>query len=176
MKRYSFPLGLLLVLGMSGCSGSLQPDSETSTDPTTTDRGTATGTEIAALPIKVGTVTVDELSEAGGGGCGMTLWKPETSPWDDGVLFFHGLGDDMAFMVFNGEITQLIRTAGSGEEFYGQQIAQTFVTEDGTITVHVNATLGAPGEIESVDIPDATITIEIQAQTEDIPVVGDAGC
>ena len=141
-----------------------------------TASSTSPGTEVAALPISIDTFTMDELFEAGGGGCGMTLWQPETDPWDDGALFFHGLEEDMAFMMFDNTLTQLSRTAASGDDFYGQQTNQTFETGDGTITVQVDAALGNPGEIESVRIPDAMLTIETQGQTETIAVVGDAGC
>lgn len=185
MKGYSFLLGLILVLVLSGCSDSPQPGSSSDNNeasPKTeipsinTSTDTGAGKETSALPIAVDTFTVDELFEAGGGGCGMTLWEPETNPRVDGVIFFHGLGDAMAFMVFDSEISKLSRTAASGEEFYGQQVAQTFITEDGAITVQVNVTQGAPGEIESVSIPDGKITINTQGQTKNILVVGDAGC
>ena len=164
MKRYSFLLGLLLVLGLSGCPDS--PQSNSSSD----------SNQAPTLPIEVNTFTFDKLFEAGGGGCGMTLWEPGTSPREDGALFFHGLEDAMAFMVFDGEISKLSRTSASGEDFYGQQTAQTFITGDGAIAVQVSVTLGTSGEIESVSIPEGTITINTQGQTKDIPVVGDAGC
>ncbi len=38
----------------------------------------------------------------------MTLWKSETNLRDDGAIFFHGLGDAMAFMVFDNEINKVI--------------------------------------------------------------------
>ena len=184
MKRYSFLLGLLLVLGLSGCPDSPQPNSSSDSNqaPTTgivntnTSTNTDAGQETSALPIEVNTFTFDKLFEAGGGGCGMTLWEPGTSPREDGALFFHGLEDAMAFMVFDGEISKLSRTSASGEDFYGQQTAQTFITGDGAIAVQVSVTLGTSGEIESVSIPEGTITINTQGQTKDIPVVGDAGC
>jgi len=165
---------VLLILGLSGCSNARQPESGTTTDPNTTDTGIAT--ESAAFPLDVGTFTLDELFAAGGGGCGMTLWQHEANPHNDGFLFFHGLGDSLALMVFNDELTQLRRTVASGEEFYGQQTAQSFTTGNGAITVHVDITQGAAGEIESVGIPKATITIETQGQSADIAAVGDAGC
>lgn len=55
-------------------------------------------------------------------------------------------------------------------------MSQTFETDDGKITVHVEARLGRRGEIWSVAVTGALIRVETQAQTDSILVVGDAGC
>ena len=82
----------------------------------------------------------------------------------------------MALMVFDNKITNLKRIESSGENFYGQKTNQTFMTENTTITVQVQVTLGAAAEIESVSIPKGTITVNTQGQTKKLAVVGDAGC
>ena len=132
--------------------------------------------EKATLPIEVGTFTTDELFDAGGGGCGMTLWESGTNVQQKGFLFFHGLEDAEAFMVFNHKITNLSRTFAEGEDFYGQKTEQTFVSRDRAVTVRVNVKLGTEGEIESVNIPSGAISITTQGKTKEFSVVGDAGC
>ncbi len=135
-----------------------------------------TSQEKGNVPIKVGTFTTDELFNAGGGGCGMSLWPAKTNPQQAGFLFFHGLEDAKALMAFDGQMTNLIRKVSQGKEFYGQKTEQVFVTEDDQISVEVNVSLGAEGEIESVNIPSGTITVTAEAQTQEFSVVGDAGC
>ena len=132
--------------------------------------------EKAIFPIEVGTFTTDELFDGGGGGCGMSLWFAKTNPQQDGFLFFHGLQDDKAFMIFEQKMTNLIRKASSGEHFYGQQTEQVFLSADSEILVEVNVNLGAEGEIESVNIPSGTISITTKGATKGFSVVGDAGC
>ncbi|ELS02472.1 hypothetical protein Xen7305DRAFT_00021860 [Xenococcus sp. PCC 7305] len=132
--------------------------------------------ETASLPIKVGTFTSDELFDAGGGGCGMTLWESKTDVQQAGFLFFHGIEDGAAFMVFDENLTTLSRTTAEGQEFYGQKTEQTFVTDDQAITVQVKVNLGAEGEIESVGIPNGLITVTTQGKTKEFFVMGDAGC
>ena len=132
--------------------------------------------EKANVPIKVGTFTTDELFDAGGGGCGMSLWQAKTNPQQEGFLFFHGLEDAKALMAFDGKMTNLMRKASQGKEFYGQKTEQVFVTEDEKISVKVNVSLGAEGEIESVNIPSGTITVTAEDKTQEFSIVGDAGC
>ena len=132
--------------------------------------------EKANVPIKVGTFTTDELFDAGGGGCGMSLWQAKTNPQQEGFLFFHGLEDAKAFMAFDGKMTNLIRKTSQGKEFYGQKTEQVFVTEDEKISVKVKVSLDAEGEIESVNIPSGTITITAEDKTQEFSIVGDAGC
>ena len=132
--------------------------------------------EKATLPIKVGTFSTDELFDAGGGGCGMSLRQAKTNLQETGLLFFHGLEDQPAFMVFDGNMTNLIRKASQGEEFYGQKTKQVFMTEDDKVSVEVNVSLGAEGEIESVNIPSGTITVTAEDKTQEFSVMGDAGC
>ncbi|MEM9447968.1 MAG: hypothetical protein AAGA75_05485 [Cyanobacteria bacterium P01_E01_bin.6] len=147
-----------------------------STNDTDTNPNESAAIVNAPFPVEVSTFTIDQLFDAGSGGCGMSLWEPETNAWDDGILFFHGLENDDAFMSLNGDLTQLSKTEASGDEFYGQQTSQTFMTDDGAIAVSVNAVIGTPGEIESVSIPNATIIIETQGQTQEISAIGNAGC
>lgn len=186
MKKYFLPLGLMLVISLISCTPSPQddasasnpkpaatpsPDADSSAD-VETDTATDVDASLSVLP-KVGTYTLDELVEVDGGGCGMSLSRAEGG---GDSLFSSGL-DGEAFMVFDGQLTPLGRTAASGGmDFYGQQTAQTFTTSDGEITVQVDVTLGAPGEIEGVDIPSGTIAIKSQGESLEIPVVGGAGC
>ena len=132
--------------------------------------------ETATFPIEVGTFTTDDLFEAGGGGCGMTLWESNTNAQQAGFLFFHGLEDAAAFMVFDEKITTLSRTIAEGNDFYGQKTEQTFVTDNQAITIRVNVNLGTEGEIESVNIPSGTIIVATQGKTKEFSVIGDAGC
>ena len=132
--------------------------------------------EKANLPIQVGTFTTDELFDAGGGGCGLSLWPAKTNPQPEGFLFFRGLGNSPALMAFNGQMTNLIRKASQGKEFYGQKTEQVFLTKDDQISVAVNVSLGAEGEIESVNIPSGTITVTAEEHTQEFSVVGNAGC
>ncbi|MGK7937063.1 MAG: hypothetical protein AB4206_14920 [Xenococcaceae cyanobacterium] len=177
MKKYSLLLGLIIILGLFSCSNSSPDSNEIATEELlSTHVLTDSGKETSTLSVEVGRFTTDELFEAGGGGCGMSLWKPETNPQKDGLLFFHGLEDAMSFMVFDGKMAKLNRTNSSGEDFYGQKTDQTFITEDNKITVEVKITPGAAGEIESVSIPSGTITVITEGQTQELPVVGDAGC
>ncbi len=132
--------------------------------------------ETATLPVEVGIFTTDELFEAGGGGCGMTLWESVTDTPQAGFLFFHGLADAAAFMVFDEKMTTLSRTVAKGKDFYGQKTEQTFVTGDQAIAIRVNVNLGTEGEIESVNIPSGTITVTTQGKTKEFSIMGDAGC
>ncbi len=129
--------------------------------------------------IEITRFTTDELFDAGGGGCGMSLDKKAQTN-QRGFLFFNGIedtqGDTDAFMSFDGKLTKLIRKSSQGEEFYGQKTNQVFTTEDDRILVEVDVTLGAKGEIESVNIPNGTITVIIEDKTQQFDVVGDAGC
>ena len=132
--------------------------------------------ETAALPIEVGTFTMDELFEAGGGGCGMTLWQAANNVPQEGLLFFHGIEDDPAFMVFDNQMTTLSRKVGEGKDFYGNKTEQKFVSQDQAITVQVNVNLGNKGEIESINIPSGEIIVTTQGKIKEFAVMGDAGC
>lgn len=109
----------------------------------------------------------------------MTLWQAQSSSRPPGFLFFNGLaqaaGDNTALMKVNGEFVQFRRTAATGEERYGQQTSQTFVSQDGTIQLQVNVKYGEPGEIESLAV-EGTMQVQHNGQTIKIPVRGDAGC
>ena len=171
-----FFLTSILVLGLLGCTNSEVKSDDNSNNNLELDNTT--------FPIEMGTFTTDELFAAGGGGCpkgyryayGMSLWQPDTNPQQEGFLFFKGLEDTPAFMIFDGKITNLARTNASGDKFYGQQTEQVFTTEDKAIAVKVNVDLGTEGEIESVVILSGEIKVGTQGKTEKLYVVGDAGC
>ena len=122
----------------------------------------------------------DELAAIDEGGCGMTLLEPGTDYWQDGAYFFRGFSDDgssaPAYVKLSGELVPFDLTSASGEAFYGQQTMQTFESEDGTMTLEASVTLGALGEIESVEIADGTLTLKSQGQRKTVSVAGDAGC
>lgn len=132
--------------------------------------------EKAPFSPEVGTFSTDELFAAGGGGCGMSLWQAETNPQQSGFLFFGGLKDSPAFIVFDGKMTELSKIAAEGEKFYGQQTSQIFATKDNAIAVKVTVNLGEKGESESVSIRSGTIAITVGDKTQELSVVGDAGC
>ncbi len=162
------------------------PESQENTEPDSTDASEsasseetsasdATTTASALTAVNIGKFTSDELFEAGGGGCGMSL-KTVNGNWQEGGLFFHGIENEPAFMKIDGNLVQLTRTAAQGESFYGQQTQQTFTNGDGTFLVEVLVTLGEPGEIESVNIPEGMMMVDQGGTQVEIPVEGDAGC
>lgn len=131
-------------------------------------------TEVATVP-QVEGFTIDELFDNGGGGCGMSLWKPGSNP-REATVFFNGMDENSTLMKIDGEFVKFKRTEATGEDFYGQKNSQTFVSNDGTIKVKVDVELGKKGEIESIGISQGTLQIEQAGKTVEIPVVGDAGC
>ena len=193
MKKAVFSLGLLLSIGLFSCRSASQTDNyaentgndtaavevpDTSIPNESDEVNSAIDATDAALdefPLTVDTFTFDRLREVNAGGCGMSLWKAGESPRAEGILFFHGI-DEAAYMMFEGEIQPLERTAAVGEEFYGQQSEQSFETADGAIAAEVKVTLGEPGEIESVAISEGTISIEAEGAVTELEVIGDAGC
>lgn len=130
---------------------------------------------IAASTIDVGSFTTEELFALGAGGCGMSLWRAGSDPFQDGFVFFNGL-DGTAIMTLDGEMVELERKTATGDEFYGQYISQTFVTPDTALSATTNVVLGEPGEIESVAIPAGTLIVQSNAEVVEMAVVGDAGC
>ena len=155
------------------------PNSSTasSSPPSIDSPSPATSTTPAALDI--GFFTTDELFTQGGGGCGMTLWKQEDGLRPPGYLFYtrsaQRPGDEFTMMKLNGEFVRFRRTAATGQEFYGQQTSQAFVSQDETTQLQVEVTLGQPGEIESVAVT-GNLEVQHNGHTVDIPVRGDAGC
>ncbi len=110
----------------------------------------------------------------------MSLWKPEAGSRPQGILFFNRLqqqeNDHLTLMKINGQFVRFQRTAATGQAFYGQKTAQTFVSEDGTLQLQVNVTLGQPGEIDSIAIDQGKLQIHQNGQVLTLPVKGDAGC
>lgn len=188
MRR--LPLAGLLVVGLVACTPTAEqvddstanPSSSTSESPTpesTEVDNSAPGTAPQAGTLEVNAFTVDELFAQGGGGCGMTLWRQSDAPPREGFLFFNGLpqpsGDGFTLMKINGEFVRFQRTEAAGEEFYGQQTSQTFISQEDDIQLQVDTTLGQPGEIESVAV-EGTLQLRQNGDTLAIPVQGDAGC
>lgn len=169
MRKCFLSLGLPLILlsTLLGCSN---------TSDISENLGDNTSDRQQAPPIEVNSFSSERLFAAGGGGCGMSLWKAEAGESNNGFLFFNGIEKNSALISLDGKITKLNRISSAGEKFYGQQTEQTFTTEDGSTIVKVNVTLGEPGEIESVNIPRGTIALERGEQNKDITVKGDAGC
>lgn len=162
------------------------PAAEETAEPSSTDASEMDSSEetsasetmttaSAMTAVNIGKFTSDELFEAGGGGCGMSLNTVDGN-WQEGGLFFHGIEDEPAFMKIDGNLVQLTRTAAQGESFYGQRTEQTFTNSDGTFLVEVMVTLGEPGEIESVTIPEGMMMIDQGGTQVEFPVEGDAGC
>ncbi|MEM8604165.1 MAG: hypothetical protein AAGF24_10065 [Cyanobacteria bacterium P01_H01_bin.121] len=172
---------LVLVVASFGLIGCASQAPQTTPDPATPSvievpaEPPPPPVEITENPLLVDTFTLNELFEQEAGGCGMSLMIPNADP-GDGFLFTHGIDDAPALMKINGEWVNLQRTAASGEEFYGQQTSQTFVSDDGATTVDVNVSLGEPGEIESVSLTDAVLTVTRGEQVLELDVMGDAGC
>ena len=119
--------------------------------------------------------TLDELFEQGAGGCGMNLLQPDAAP-GEGFLFTNGIDNTPALMKMDGQWVWLNRTETSGEEFYGQQTSQTFVSVDGQVTVQLDVSLGEIGEIESVEFADVQFNVIQNNQSIDVPAIGGAGC
>ncbi|MBE9109386.1 hypothetical protein IQ273_08145 [Nodosilinea sp. LEGE 07298] len=190
MAMRRLPLAVLLIAGLVACTpttdringGTASPPSPSPESPASesTETGdSAPGTAPQAGSFEVNSFTVDELFAQGGGGCGMTLWQQSEGSPSEGFLFFNGLaqpsGDGFTLMKINGEFVRFSRTAAAGEEFYGQQTSQTFVSQDDDIQLQVDTALGEPGEIESVAV-EGTLQLQQDGDTVEIPVQGDAGC
>jgi hypothetical protein len=142
--------------------------------------------ETIAKPPVVSEFTSDQLFSSGGGGCGMTLWEPQTAE-QHRYIFFNGFESSdrfgklfdrgSMFMMIDGQMTKFSRISGRGENFYGQKLFQTFQSSDLKIRVEVEVTLGKAGEIESVAIAKGVIRIKkVGERAIVIPVIGDAGC
>ena len=182
------PLAGLLVVGLVACTpvgdraedGAANPPSPESPAPEPTETvDPAPATPPQSDTLDVDSFTTDDLFAQGGGGCGMTLWRQEDGPSPQGYLFFNGLAqpsdDGFTLMKINGEFVRFRRTAAAGEEFYGQQTSQTFVSQNDAIQLQVDTTLGEPGEIESIAV-EGTLQLQQNGDTLTIPVQGDAGC
>ncbi|UIE39045.1 hypothetical protein [Leptodesmis sichuanensis] len=131
----------------------------------------------AASPSPTGNIQVEEftLDEVGARGCGMYLWKADRKS-KDRFVFFKGLNPDSMTMRINGQIVKFTRTAGTGDEFYGQQTSQTFRSEDGSTSVIVEVVRGAKQDVEVMAIDQGTIRVSKNGQEVTTPVVGNAGC
>lgn len=170
-------LSLISVLAFGCDNQATLPEptpSEQAAEPTSA-ASQSPGSEVAtptATGFEVNEFTLDQLSNSG---CGMTLWNPDRAS-NDRFVFFNGVQPDTMEMMIDNEMIPFSRIDSSGEEFYGQQTSQTFRNEDGSITVDVEVDLGAPGEIESVEIDKGTIRVDNEGEQLVLPVVGDAGC
>ncbi|MBD1911515.1 MULTISPECIES: hypothetical protein [unclassified Leptolyngbya] len=136
-------------------------------------------TPSTATSIKLGSFSFNEIYEIGAAGCGMTLWTNEENAKPSGDRRFtllSGLDENSTLMKINDEVVRFRRTEASGDTFYGQFTSQTFSNEEKGITVHVDVTQGQPGEIESLSIPSGTIKVELNGESVEVPVIGDAGC
>jgi hypothetical protein len=166
---------LFLGLLISGCSLPVAQISTPTRSPEVLKAAPLVSSSLTpstALP-QVGEFTSSQLDAAG---CGMTLWKSDRSVQDDRFLFFNGLQPDSMRMMLDGKWARFDRIQSSGQAFYGQTTSQIFRNQTGDVSVEVNVTLGAPGEIESVAIPSGTLRVIRAEQEVIIPIVGDAGC
>ena len=195
MKRLIWLFTILAaVAGLSACatkSIQLDPSPLTATTPAASTPATTPPADSPASPsalgaspdqtqaIAIGDFGFDDIEKLGAAGCGMTLWRPEAAAQGAGdrrFILLNGLEADSMLMKLNGEVVRFRRTAASGNEFYGQQTSQTFVSPDGNTTVQANVTLGQTGEIESVAIQNGTLRVEQGSASVEVPVLGDAGC
>ena len=126
----------------------------------------------AAKP-EINTFNLDELFAQEGGGCGMTLYA-SANDWEN-FVFTRGI-DSPALMKIDDQWVRLNLTDSKGEEFYGQNTSQTMVSEDGSLTVTTEVTLGELGEIESVAVSDAILQVTRAGATTELRTAGDAGC
>ena len=163
-----FLIFALFSLVLLSCGDSLESQTEGTQPlpnlPTSTSSATTTPT-----------INEFKLEEISGAGCGMTLYKRDRAQ-DNLFVLFNGLDPDSMEMKINGEFMTFQRIDEAGEPFYGQYPSQTFTNSDGSMSVEVDVTLGEPGEIESVAIPEGTITVTQDGQSTTINVMGGAGC
>jgi len=183
-KQWMGLVGLVLVVAIAACGGPAPEAPEVSggnesSESVTQVPASPSAPSPTASSLDLGTFAFDEIYEIGAAGCGLTLWTPEENAKpaaERGILLLNGLDEESMLMKINGEIIRFQRIAASGDPFYGQFTSQTFRNEAEGIQVQVDVTLGQQGEIESVAIPSGTIRIEADGETQEIPVVGDAGC
>jgi hypothetical protein len=132
------------------------------------------GTEVsqASSEVDIDSFTTDELFGVGSGGCGMTLMPVNTRDF----IFFNGLEGEEMWMKLDGKMTKFRRTDASGSRFYGQSSSQSFVSEDGNTQVEVTVDVGSEERYEAVNIESGTLRLEQGSDTEELSVIGDAGC
>ena len=183
MSRYQFfPRTLLMGLGAIALSLSLiacNAEDKTDQNPennTTETSQPANSVSPASTPkVTWSLITLDELFDAGSGGCGMSLWPAGSKP-QEGLMFFNGIDSGSMLMKINGQFVNFEKESGVGEEFYGQHLQQTFSNADLDLIVETDVVLGELGEIESVEISSGTVSLISGESREEIAVVGDAGC
>ncbi len=169
-------LNTLLIATLWGCIPQASISENVNVTQNLASETSADSTLAASPPLpNVNAFTLDELFEQGAGGCGMSLLQPGAAP-GEGFLFAHGMDEEPALMKIDGTWVKLQRTVASGEKFYGQTTSQIFTNEDGSLIVETEVTLGAAGEIESVDFSDAILRVTHGEQTIEIAVEGGAGC
>jgi hypothetical protein len=175
---------LLLTATLSACTSEANQATLNSSSPSlTTSASLNSPAAIASVTpestFDIELFTMDQLFNQGGGGCGMTLWKQKDGLRPPGYLFYNRLaqtaGNEFTLMKIGGKFVRFRRTAATGQEFYGQQTSQTFISQDETIQLQVDVKLGQPGEIESF-VVEGTLRAQHNGQTVKIPVRGSAGC
>lgn len=171
---------LLLLALVQGCSNDHKADEAragaAAEGPTKNSMTQGSVTSAALEPLIIGRFSSDELFQAGGGGCGLSLWEPGTSPFADGFVFFHGLGDAQAFILVDGELRRLSLSASGGEEIFGRQTDQTFTGEDGAISVQLTVVPGPQDAPEFVPVQEGRLVVRKGDRLAELAVVGDAGC
>ena len=183
MKRYQFAMrSRLVVLGaialsisLIACDAEEKTDQNIENNPTETSQPANSTSPVSSPQVTWSLITLDELFEAGSGGCGMSLWPAGSKP-QEGLMFFNGIDPGTMLMKINGEFVNFERESGAGEEFYGQQLQQTFSNAELDLIVETDVALGVLGEIESVEISSGTLSLVSGESREEIAVVGDAGC
>ena len=165
------PASFLLLLLLSSCRQ--QPSSLQAPVPST-NSPTVTPTNVASPP-QAETFTLDELFKQDEGGCGMTLWEQQNNARSNQFLFAKNIKDDLALMKIDGQFVRLRRSNISGEEFYGNRTSQTFISEDGTIQVQTDVTMGQRAD-ESVELDNGTLQVTQNGQAVKFLVKGSAGC
>jgi hypothetical protein len=171
----SIILTSLCTLALVACNaGNTPPDAteQPETDPAPPEEAGGSAPEI-------GTMTFDELDIAG---CGMSLWAPGTDPRADGIYLFNsvelpdGAADGTMRMKLNSDVVKFQRTAGEGEEYYGQFNSQTFESLEGDWSADVTTEVTSEGPDPEVMGVEGTITVTGNGQEVTVEAVGDAGC
>ncbi|MEO0409753.1 MAG: hypothetical protein AAF289_20620, partial [Cyanobacteria bacterium P01_A01_bin.135] len=90
-----------------------QPEASSPTAESYTSAGDSTSAPATTGAINVSSFTTEELFATGEGGCGMSLWRADSDPFQDGFIFFNGL-DELAIIPIGGEMVRLERKTATG--------------------------------------------------------------